>query len=109
MNSQTVIQNKISEISRIPRAGFIKIQLSIAMDMCKSGATPTFSTHYSGNEPALLKEQDRSREWRKFDTNAVCELSVWCFLTLLRGVYYEYYSFPLSSKTNISQFQFDEE
>ena len=76
MNSQTVIQNKISEISRIPRAGFIKIQLSIAMDMCKSGATPTFSTHYSGNEPALLKEQDRSREWRKFDTNAVCELSV---------------------------------
>ena len=62
MNSQTVIQNKISEISRIPRAGFIKIQLSIAMDMCKSGATPTFSTHYSGNEPALLKEKDRSRE-----------------------------------------------
>ena len=62
MNSQTVIQNKISEISRIPRAGFIKIQLSIAMDMCKSGATPTFSTLYSGNEPALLKEQDRSRE-----------------------------------------------
>ena len=32
------------------------------MDMCKSGATPTFSTHFSGNEPALLKEQDRSRE-----------------------------------------------
>ena len=62
MNSQTVIQNKISEISRIPRTGFIKIQLSTAMDMCKSGATPTFSTHYSGNEPALLKEQDRSRE-----------------------------------------------
>ena len=24
------------------------------------------------------------RERRKFDTNAVCELSVWCFLTLLR-------------------------
>lgn len=62
MNSQTVIQNKISEISRIPRTGFIKIQLTIAMDMCKSGATPTFSTHYSGNELALLKEQDRSRE-----------------------------------------------
>ena len=62
LNSQTVMQNTISEMSRIPRTGFIIIQLNIAMDMCKSGATPTSSTHYLGNEPALLKEQDRSRE-----------------------------------------------
>ena len=32
------------------------------MDTYKSGATPASSIHYSGNEPALLQEQDRSLE-----------------------------------------------